>query len=138
MPMPRTIAHANKLIINPVARILAGRVPGLAVVEHRGRRSGTTYRTPVLLFRQGDAIVIALTYGSRADWVRNVLASEGATIRDRSGTYRAGTPVVRIDDTAGVRLPGLVRSILARGDVHEYLHLTRRAGMSRAGHARFA
>jgi deazaflavin-dependent oxidoreductase (nitroreductase family) len=122
--MPRAVAHANKRVLNPVVRLLARFVPGLAVIEHRGRQSGTPYRTPVLLFRDGDQVVVALTYSSKADWVRNVLASEGATIRDRTGSYRVGTPVVRRDDTGPVRLPALVRAILARGDVHDFLHLT--------------
>lgn len=124
MPMPRAVAHANKRVLNPVVRLLARFVPGLAVIEHRGRRSGTPYRTPVLLFRHGDQVVVALTYGPKADWVRNVLASEGARIRDRTGSYRVGVPVVRRDDTGPVRLPALVRAILTRGDVHDFLHLT--------------
>jgi deazaflavin-dependent oxidoreductase (nitroreductase family) len=128
MPFSRTVGRLNRVTLNPVLRPLAARLPGMAVVEHRGRRSGTPYRTPVLLFRSGDTLVVALTYGSRTDWVRNVLASEGATIHTRGRTLRAGAPVVRRDDTGPVRLPAPVRAVLTRADVHEYLHLTVRAG----------
>jgi deazaflavin-dependent oxidoreductase (nitroreductase family) len=124
MPLPHAIGRANKRLLNPVVRLIAPRFPGLAVVDHRGRRSGTPYHTPVILFRSGSEMVIALTYGSQVDWVRNLLASEGGTVRSRGSTVRVGTPVIRRDDTGGVRIPGPVRAILSRLGVREYLHLT--------------
>ena len=43
---------------------------GAAVVVHRGRRSGRTFRTPFTFAdRVGNSFVIALAYGDRADWV---------------------------------------------------------------------
>lgn len=72
MPIPRWVAKANKYGLNQLTRFLAPWLPGWAVIVHRGRKSGRTFRTPLWAFRRGDDFVIALTYGSTSDWVRNV------------------------------------------------------------------
>ncbi|MBY5163616.1 nitroreductase/quinone reductase family protein [Salsipaludibacter albus] len=51
-----------------------------AVVHHRGRTTGTAYRTPVVPVRTDAGFVIGLPYGPGADWVRNVLDAGGATL----------------------------------------------------------
>ena len=51
-----------------------------SIVRHRGRRSGRELATPVGAAATEDGFVIALPYGMRAQWVRNVLASGSATI----------------------------------------------------------
>jgi deazaflavin-dependent oxidoreductase (nitroreductase family) len=53
-------------------------------VAHRGRRSGRSYRTPVIAFRRADGYVISLPYGPERDWVRNVLAAGSCTL-ERGG-----------------------------------------------------
>ena len=67
---------------------------GTAVVVHRGRRSGRTFRTPVHLDRVGNSFVIALAYGDRADWVRNVLANGGAVIELGGHATITANPVI--------------------------------------------
>ena len=69
---------------NRLVRTFAGRVPPMAVVVHRGRRSGRRYRTPVVAFRLSDGYVISLPYGPDRDWVRNVLAAGSCTL-ERGG-----------------------------------------------------
>lgn len=78
-PGPRfldRIRQFNKRTLNP--RILqsagAERRP-FAVVEHVGRRSGATYRTPVIVRPMPEGFIFALTYGPGVDWYRNILAS---------------------------------------------------------------
>jgi len=83
MPLRRALARFNKLATNRVAEPVARYLPGTAVIEHRGRRSGRSYRTPVLLFVTGDRYRIALTYGADTDWVRNVRAAGGAIVHTR-------------------------------------------------------
>jgi len=51
-----------------------------AVVHHVGRRSGKPYATPVIAAECDDGIFIALPYGERTDWLRNVVASGTAEI----------------------------------------------------------
>lgn len=63
MPIPRSVAKANPFVLNPAVRLLAGRTPGLAIVNHRGRRSGREYATPINLFHTPSGFVATLTYG---------------------------------------------------------------------------
>lgn len=62
MPIPRVVAHWNKVGLNRVTRHIAPWLPGLGVVVHRGRRSGSVYQTPVNVFTTADGFVFALTY----------------------------------------------------------------------------
>lgn len=123
MPFPKAMTNVNRRVLNPAMRHLAGRVPLMGIVRHRGRTSGRAYQTPVLLFQSGNRLVIALTYGRDVDWVRNIVAAGDVTIHHRGQDLQAIAPVIRTDDTGGIRLPWLVRRILAWADVHEYLHL---------------
>jgi deazaflavin-dependent oxidoreductase (nitroreductase family) len=73
------LARFNRLP-NRLIRTFAGWLPPLAVVVHRGRRSGRRYRTPVAAFRLDDGYVISLPYGPDRDWVRNVLTAGSCTL----------------------------------------------------------
>ena len=79
----------------------AGR-PGAyaSVIRHRGRRSGRTYETPVGVTRAMDGgFLIALPYGPRTQWLRNVLATGSATIVHEGHAYQVDRPeVVRLED----------------------------------------
>ncbi|HEV8698706.1 MAG TPA: nitroreductase family deazaflavin-dependent oxidoreductase [Candidatus Limnocylindrales bacterium] len=66
--------------------------PIFAVVEHRGRRSGRAYLTPVAARRVSDGFVISLAFGAHVDWYRNLLAAGGGTLRWRGHAYRIGSP----------------------------------------------
>ncbi|WP_067168700.1 nitroreductase family deazaflavin-dependent oxidoreductase [Microtetraspora niveoalba] len=77
MPMPRWWGHVNKRVFNPRA-VASGTWP---VLTHVGRVSGTTYRTPLDAHPVDGGYLFVLVYGSRSDWVRNVLAAGGARLR---------------------------------------------------------
>jgi deazaflavin-dependent oxidoreductase (nitroreductase family) len=113
MPAPRWIARANKIALNRLTRFIAPWAPGWAVVIHRGRTSGRTFRTPLFAFRRGDAFVIALTYGSGADWVRNVLAAGGCEVESRRRHYQLGAPRLYRDENA-TDMPAVIRFVLRR------------------------
>jgi deazaflavin-dependent oxidoreductase (nitroreductase family) len=86
------VARFNRVVTNRIQGTYAWLVPPWAVVIHQGRRSGRTYRTPVVAFRRGERIVIAVLYGEESDWVRNVLAAGGGEI-ERLGRRRVlGNP----------------------------------------------
>jgi deazaflavin-dependent oxidoreductase (nitroreductase family) len=97
MPLPRALARFNRKVTNPIARTFAGRLTGGAMIVHRGRRSGRTYRTPVAVFRRPGGYTVALTYGSGAEWVQNVLAAGGATIEKGDRHIRLVNPRVIVD-----------------------------------------
>jgi deazaflavin-dependent oxidoreductase (nitroreductase family) len=85
----------TKLIFNPVQMRTAGRPGSFAgVIEHRGRVSGTTYRTPVGIRPTDDGFVIVLPYDTRPDWVKNVLAAGTATLSYEDETFEVDRPEV--------------------------------------------
>jgi deazaflavin-dependent oxidoreductase (nitroreductase family) len=125
MPLPERLARFNRIVTNRIARRVAGRAPGFAIVEHVGRRSGRTYRTPVNIFRNGeDRYVIALTYGRDSQWVRNVLAAGGAEVVTRGRRMRLVEPVV-IRDQQRTMMPAGVRSVLGVIRVDDFMVLRR-------------
>jgi deazaflavin-dependent oxidoreductase (nitroreductase family) len=80
----RRLARFNRVVTNPIQGTFAWLVPPWAVVIHRGRRSGQTYRTPVVALRRDERIYVAILYGEESDWVQNLLAAGGGEI-DRLG-----------------------------------------------------
>jgi deazaflavin-dependent oxidoreductase (nitroreductase family) len=102
------LARFNRLIFNRVVRTFAGRrLSSVALVTHRGRRSGRRYRTPVLAMPVDGGVVVALFYGADRDWVRNVLAAGGCTI-ERGGRRVELTDPRLLDAGDGVALVPLV------------------------------
>jgi deazaflavin-dependent oxidoreductase (nitroreductase family) len=77
MPMPRWWGQVNKRVFNPRA-VASGRWP---VLTHVGRRSGATYHTPLDAHPVDGGYLFVQVYGSRSDWVQNVLAADRARLR---------------------------------------------------------
>jgi deazaflavin-dependent oxidoreductase (nitroreductase family) len=76
------------------------------VLHHRGRNSGTEYATPVTIKRLGDDFVIAMVYGRRSDWVKNVLAADSVTVELDGSSYELGQPeIVPTSDVADAFSP---------------------------------
>lgn len=69
--------------INPVTRPVAKSLPSFAILTHRGRNTGRSYRTPINVFRRGNEYFFFLTYGSDVQWVKNVLANGSCSIETR-------------------------------------------------------
>ncbi|BBY09606.1 nitroreductase family deazaflavin-dependent oxidoreductase [Mycobacterium marseillense] len=113
MPAPRWVARANKIGLNRFTKYIAPWAPGWAVVVHRGRKSGRTFRTPLWAFRRPNGFVIALTYGPDTDWVRNVLAAGGCELQTRRRRYQLGAPVLFRDENA-TDMPAFIRFMLRR------------------------
>jgi deazaflavin-dependent oxidoreductase (nitroreductase family) len=90
-------------LFNPLSKRAAGFLPGFGILTHRGRRSGTEYRTPINVFRRGGEWVFVLTYGSDVDWVKNVLAAGGCGLRTNRGDIRLVDPRLVTDPS----LPGM-------------------------------
>lgn len=125
MPFPSALARLNRAVTNPLARPLAGRLPPFAVVVHRGRRSGAVYRTPVMVFEDDDGYVIALTYGSDADWVRNVLSARRAELVVGGRTVSVAEPTLLPAELGLPRVAAYARPALRALDCDEFLHLRR-------------
>ena len=82
-----------------------------AVIEHRGRRSGKSYQTPVIAFVEGDSLSVVLNYGEQSDWVRNVMAAGSAQVVNHDKRYTLSHPRVVSNDSA--ELPVAVQKSVA-------------------------
>jgi deazaflavin-dependent oxidoreductase (nitroreductase family) len=122
MPIPKAVGRFNKHVTNRVTRHIASWAPGFAIVTHVGRRSGTTYTTPVNVFRDGELYVFALTYGRDSDWVRNVVAAGGCELLTRRRTVRLVDPELYVDRELRA-VPPPARWILRALDVSDFLAL---------------
>lgn len=121
MPLPRGLAHFNKHFTNRVALLVAGWMPGFAIVHHVGRNTGERYHTPVNVFRRDDDYLFALTYGM-ASWVKNVIAAGGCTITTRGSTLQLSDPHVYTDpDRRDIPVPA--RWALGWVEVDQFLLL---------------
>lgn len=91
----KPLIRLQRAIINPRQMQSAGS-PGAyaAVIRHRGRVSGRSLETPVGAVAVDDGFAIALVYGSRTNWVRNVLAGGSATIVHEGNAYAVDHPEI--------------------------------------------
>jgi deazaflavin-dependent oxidoreductase (nitroreductase family) len=126
MAFSATLARLNRRAINPLIRTFAGRFGPLALVIHRGRVSGRSYRTPVLAFPANNQFVIALVYGAEADWVKNVLAQGGCDVVARRQTVALTTPELRPVQSMSSKVPALIRAALRVLGTRQLLVLTHR------------
>lgn len=75
------VRRFNRAFTNRITSKKAGKQGvGNGLIRHVGRRSGRTYETPIGPFPTDDGFLVALPYGTRADWAQNVLAAGSATL----------------------------------------------------------
>jgi deazaflavin-dependent oxidoreductase (nitroreductase family) len=105
----RVVARINKGATNPVLCLLAPRLAYMALIEHKGRKSGKSYQTPVMAFIEGGTLSVVLNYGAESDWVRNVQVAGSARVTHRGERYLLTSPrVIPIDSPD---LPPAVRVV---------------------------
>jgi deazaflavin-dependent oxidoreductase (nitroreductase family) len=119
MPLPESVARFNRVVTNRISRPLAGRLPWFALIVHRGRKSGTEYRTPVNAWLGREDVIVALTYGPGTDWLRNLEAGGGGEVISRGRSYPVGPPHL-IGSEGMSRMPAVARPILQAIDVDEF------------------
>lgn len=100
------MARVNRYVTNPVQMRWAPYLPPWAVIEHTGRRSGRTYRTPVIAAIDGGVLYVAVLYGEESDWIRNLLSAGTGHARRAGRRYRLSDPELRPAEEA--------RGLLAR------------------------
>jgi len=122
MPLPMALARFNRRVTNRLTGTFAGRLPGFGIVEHRGRTSGRTYRTPINVSRRPGGYVVALTYGPDAQWVRNVLAAGGAVLETGGRRHQLRNPRL-VRDPRRRPVPPPVRAVLGLVNVDAFLLL---------------
>ena len=119
----RWLAKINIAFTNRITSLFAGWLPGFGILTHVGRKSGMVYRTPVNVFRASNGFVIALTYSSQSEWVKNVLAAGGCELKTRGKEDRLSSPKVVRDPTRG-QFPVPVRFVLRIVGADEYMELS--------------
>ena len=117
---PRATRLFNRLVL-PLAgtRLL----PLYGVIEHRGRRTGKVFRTPVVVRPTKDGFVVPMPWGERTDWYRNVRAAGGCVIRWKSRDYPMVQPEVIDAAAAGAAFGAFQRAMAARFGIARYLRL---------------
>jgi deazaflavin-dependent oxidoreductase (nitroreductase family) len=119
----RWLAKINIAFTNRITGLFAGWLPCFGILTHVGRKSGKAYQTPVNVFRASNGFIIALTYSSESEWVKNVLAAGGCELKTRGNKYRLSAPKVVRDPTQR-RFPIPVRVVLRIVGADEYMQLS--------------
>ncbi|WP_328355798.1 nitroreductase family deazaflavin-dependent oxidoreductase [Mycobacterium sp. NBC_00419] len=99
---------------NPAVRPIAKYLPGMAVISHRGRTSGTVYETVVTPYRKGATLAVLLAHG-KTNWVKNILAAGEADIHFKGKDLHLVNPRVLPAGTDDPNLPRVAQSGLRRG-----------------------
>ena len=94
-PVVDAVRRLTMRVFNPRQMATAGEPGAFAgVLRHTGRTSGKAYETPLGIEPTDDGFVIALVYGDRTQWVKNVLAAGHATIVKDGATYEVDRPEI--------------------------------------------
>jgi deazaflavin-dependent oxidoreductase (nitroreductase family) len=127
-PVLDTVRRMNRTLTNPrVMRTAGSAGTQTSVIRHAGRTSGRTYETPVDIIRTGDGFLIALPYGTRADWVRNAIAAGSATIVSQGESIDVDAPIIAATAEVEGQIPAKTLRTLRLFGVTECLQLQRSA-----------
>jgi len=114
--MKHRIVHVlQKYLLNPPIRLLFALQivpPGYALLETRGRISGTPRRTPVGNGAEGDRFWIVAEHGYKAGYVRNLQHDARVRVRFRHGLrlrWRNGTAQILPEDDPRQRQQALAK-----------------------------
>ena len=122
MAIPRAMRPFVTHVFNPFARQFAGHLPYFAILRHTGRTSGRTYDTPINVFHHEGRYVFALTYGPDTQWVKNVVAADGADLVERGRLVHLAHPHL-FTDAKGRKVPRLVAFFLRLVGVSGFLEM---------------
>jgi deazaflavin-dependent oxidoreductase (nitroreductase family) len=114
MQIPQSVARFNRHVTNPIQRLWAGRAPTFGILEHVGRKSGKTFRTPLTVFTTDDGVAILLTYGPDRDWLKNITKAGGGRITRRGHTFEVVDPQVVSKADAAPHITGRLRKAFPR------------------------
>ena len=120
--LPHRIRIFNKYVTNRLLRVFAHLSLGpFAFVRHVGRSSGKQYETVIWVWPLKEGFVIALTYGPKVDWYRNMLAAGGGTVLWHKRVYVVDKPEPIDLETALPAFPTLFRSIFRRAGMQDFV-----------------
>jgi deazaflavin-dependent oxidoreductase (nitroreductase family) len=123
MPGPTLSRHflgrLQQRVVNPVVRLgwnLGIPIPGDALLETTGRRTGRPRRTPVCDGLDGQRFRLIAQRGRQADWVQNIQANPRVRVKVSGphSRWRSGTAHIVDDDDPAERRRILGSTNLAR------------------------
>lgn len=110
--MNRFMVWMWKLGLGPVLNAWPAVGGRMLLIEHRGRKSGKQYLTPVNYASVDGEVYCTAGFGPRTDWYRNILAAPNVRVRLPQG-WRAARAVDESDSPERIRL--LRQVIIASG-----------------------
>lgn len=120
------VRRMNRAVTNPrVMRTAGSAGTQTSLIRHTGRNSGRTYETPVDIIETADGVLIALPYGTGADWVRNVVAAGSATIVSGGRSFGVEAPIIAATTDVEAQIPARTLRTLRVFGVTECLHMKR-------------
>jgi deazaflavin-dependent oxidoreductase (nitroreductase family) len=129
MQLPQRLARFNRHVTNPIQRLWAGRIPAHGILEHVGRRSSKSYRTPLMVFSADiggqPGVAVLLTYGPNRDWLKNITAAGGGRMRRYGKSFGVTDPQVVSKAEAAAHLTRGWRPIFARVPFEQAVLLTK-------------
>ncbi|CAN5863619.1 nitroreductase family deazaflavin-dependent oxidoreductase [soil metagenome] len=125
MQLPQWLARSNRYTTNRLAALFAGWMPMMGILEHVGRRSGKTYRTPLTVFSTADGVAILLTYGPDRDWLKNITATGCGRMKRHGKTVTLRDPHIVSADEAGQQIGGIWQRFFAISPFEKAVLLTR-------------
>ena len=125
-PRARRLIRSVARLVNPLVLRVAGRrhMPVLGIVQHRGRKTGRHYATPLgIRPAAAGGFVMPLTFGEQAGWYRNILATGRCVITWRGQDHSVSDPVVVDREAALPAFPRYERLALRAIGVNEFIWL---------------
>ncbi len=119
MPLPRWLAQINKRTFNKM-EVKKGERP---VLIHEGRSSGRTYQTPLDAHPVDGGYIFIVNYGTRSDWVKNILATGRATLRLAAQEIELTMPRLLTEDEAWKQMPATAKPMPGFLNITEYLYM---------------
>jgi deazaflavin-dependent oxidoreductase (nitroreductase family) len=128
--LPANIREFNKRYTNPMMlrSVASGERGNLGVLLHQGRTSGRAYATPVRIDAIPEGFLVPLPYGTNTDWLKNIQAAKGVTVRFQGHDIPANQPEI-IDATSALALLPPSATIAARVMRIKHYLLLRRADL---------
>lgn len=123
-PVVDAVRHVNRSVTNPrVMRTAGSAGTQTSIIRHVGRTSGRVFETPVDIIETPSGLLIALPYGTRADWLRNVLTAGSATVVDNGEPIDVDRPTIVATSDVAAMIPARTLRTLRLLGVRQCLHL---------------
>jgi deazaflavin-dependent oxidoreductase (nitroreductase family) len=123
-PVVDAVRRVNRSVTNPrVMRTAGSAQTQTSVIAHVGRKSGRAYETPVDIISTTTGLLIALPYGTRVDWLRNVVAAGSATVVTHGDRVDVERPTIVATADVAALIPRRTLRTLRLLGVNQCLHL---------------